>query len=68
MTIIIDTEGLTKNQIIAKIYEIIFECKIIKKNSHGYIVKYNKFETTECLRYKDMKLRLKARQGCYLHI
>lgn len=68
MTIMVDTKGLTKNQIIAKVYEIVFECKIIKKNSHGYVVKYNNVATTEYLRYKDMKDRLKSKQGCYLCI
>jgi len=64
----IDTTGLTKNQIIAKIYEIVFECKIIRRTSHGYLIKYNNFETTEYLRYKDMKDRLKNKQGCYIFV
>jgi len=64
----IDTTGLTKNQIIAKIYEIVFECKIVRKTSHGYLIKYNNFETTEYLRYKDMKDRLKNKQNCYIFV
>lgn len=64
----IDTTGLTKNQIIAKIYEIVFECKIVKRTSHGYLIKYDKFEQTEYLRYKDMKDRLKNKQGCYIFV
>lgn len=64
----IDTTGLTKNQIIAKIYEIVFECKIVRRTSHGYLIKYDKFEQTEYLRYKDMKDRLKNKQGCYIFV
>ena len=64
----IDTTGLTKNQIIAKIYEIVFECKIVRRTSHGYLIKYDKLEATEYLRYKDMKDRLKNKQGCYIFV
>lgn len=68
MTVIIDTQGLTKNQAIAKAYEIVFECKILKKNSNGYLIRYNNIEKTEYIRYKDMKIKLKSKQGCYLCI
>jgi hypothetical protein len=64
----IDTTGLTKNQIIAKIYEIVFECKIIRRTSHGYLIKYDKLEQTEYLKYRDMKDRLKNKQGCYIFV
>lgn len=58
MTIQLNTEGLTKNQIYGKLYEIIYECKILRKTTHGYLVKYNNYEKTEYLLYKDMKDRL----------
>ena len=58
MTIIIDTKNLTKNQIIAKLYEIFYKCKILKKTSHGYIVEYENMSARECLKYSDMKDRI----------